>query len=196
LRSNCVVGRDISVDQLRSNVQAVFFAMGLQKAAQLELRPGASGEAATIGVLPDGPPAVPDQELAAVEPRVLNMVSVSIAQGAEVAERIAAHLEKRPVRPDLAPPVIKSDKLKLDWYKALPRFDAAVPTMTEAEAIAEATRCMSCGMCMDCETCWMYCSMNCFVKLPKGEHYKLKLDLCNGCGKCAEACPCGFIEMN
>ena len=56
--------------------------------------------------------------------------------------------------------------------------------MTEPEALAEAARCMSCGMCMDCETCWMYCSKNCFVKLPKGEHYKIKLDLCNGCGKC------------
>jgi Pyruvate/2-oxoacid:ferredoxin oxidoreductase delta subunit len=68
--------------------------------------------------------------------------------------------------------------------------------MTEAEALAEAARCMSCGMCMDCETCWMYCSKNCFVKLPKGEHYKIKLDLCNGCGKCAESCPCGYIAMN
>ena len=40
--------------------------------------------------------------------------------------------------------------------------------------MAEAKRCMSCGMCMDCETCWMYCSTNAFVKLPKGEHYKIK----------------------
>ncbi len=72
---------------------------------------------------------------------------------------------------------------------------AALP-MTEAEALAEAARCMSCGMCMDCETCWMYCSKNCFVKLPKGEHYKIKVDLCNGCGKCVESCPCGYIEMN
>ena len=65
-----------------------------------------------------------------------------------------------------------------------------------AEALEEAKRCMSCGMCMDCETCWMYCTNNCFVKLPKGEHYKVKLELCNGCKKCADACPCGFIQMN
>ena len=65
-----------------------------------------------------------------------------------------------------------------------------------AEVVEEAKRCMSCGMCMDCETCWMYCSSNCFVKLPKGQHYKVKLELCNGCKKCADACPCGYIEMN
>jgi Pyruvate/2-oxoacid:ferredoxin oxidoreductase delta subunit len=50
-------------------------------------------------------------------------------------------------------------------------------------------------MCMDCENCWMYCTNNCFVKLPKGEHYKVKLEVCNGCKKCAEECPCGYIEM-
>jgi NADPH-dependent glutamate synthase beta subunit-like oxidoreductase len=59
----------------------------------------------------------------------------------------------------------------------------------------EAKRCMSCGMCMDCETCWMYCTNNCFVRLPKGEHYKIKLEVCNGCKKCAEACPCGYIDL-
>ncbi len=93
------------------------------------------------------------------------------------------------------PAVIRTDHLKLDWFKAIPRAEVGAP-VTEDEVIAEAARCMSCGMCMDCETCWMYCSKNCFVKLPKGEHYKIKTDLCNGCGKCAESCPCGYIEMN
>ena len=68
--------------------------------------------------------------------------------------------------------------------------------LTEDEVLEEAKRCMSCGMCMDCETCWMYCSNNCFVRLPKGEHCKIKLEVCNGCKKCAEACPSGYIEMN
>ena len=64
--------------------------------------------------------------------------------------------------------------------------------LSEAEALEEAKRCMSCGMCMDCETCWMYCTNSCFVKLPKGEHYRVKLEVCNGCKKCADACPCGY----
>ena len=65
----------------------------------------------------------------------------------------------------------------------------------DRKTLEEAKRCMSCGMCMDCETCWMYCTNNCFVKLPKGEHYKIKLEVCNGCQKCAQECPCGYIEM-
>ena len=96
-----------------------------------------------------------------------------------------------------------------EWYKAAERHqrtDVAVALrepdteiqvgLAEAEVLDEVKRCMSCGLCMDCETCWMYCTNNCFVKLPKGEHYKVKLELCNGCKKCADACPCGFIQMN
>jgi len=90
--------------------------------------------------------------------------------------------------------MITADKMKLDWYPASPCHEST-PGLSEPEVLEEAKRCMSCGMCMDCETCWMYCTNNCFVKLPKGEHYKLKLEVCNGCRKCAEACPCGYIEM-
>ncbi len=195
LRAGCVMGRDLSLEELQRNYQAIFFAMGLQKATQLELRTGSNGGAALIGELPAEPPEVPTEETTETVPRVLNTVSVAIAQGRAVAEAIFAHLEGRSTTQPAAPAVIRSESLKLDWYPAAPRVDSGV-AMTEAEALAEAARCMSCGMCMDCETCWMYCSKNCFVKLPKGEHYKIKLDLCNGCGKCAESCPCGFVVMN
>ena len=39
-RAGCVVGRNLSLEELQRNYQVVFFAMGLQKAAQLELRDG------------------------------------------------------------------------------------------------------------------------------------------------------------
>jgi len=195
LQSGCVVGRDLSREELQQNYQVVFFAAGLQKAAQLELRAGSNGSAFIIGELPAGAPETSVEEVTEAEPRVLNTVSVAIAQGRAVAEAIVAHLDGRGREQFPAPAVIRSESVKLDWYGAALRVDNGA-TMTEAEAIAEASRCMSCGMCMDCETCWMYCSKNCFVKLPKGEHYKIKLELCNGCGKCAESCPCGYIVMN
>jgi Pyruvate/2-oxoacid:ferredoxin oxidoreductase delta subunit len=28
-----------------------------------------------------------------------------------------------------------------------------------------------------------------------GEPYRFKMDFCQGCKKCAEECPCGYIEM-
>jgi NADPH-dependent glutamate synthase beta subunit-like oxidoreductase/Pyruvate/2-oxoacid:ferredoxin oxidoreductase delta subunit len=139
----------------------------------------------------------------------LGLVTIAIAQGRFAAEAIDARFRGvRLEKPAVAAPISK-ERIKLDWYKPAPRHErlhVAVAErepdteiqigLTEAQVLEEAKRCMSCGMCMDCETCWMYCSNNCFVKLPKGEHYKVKLELCNGCKKCAEACPCGFIEMN
>lgn len=195
-RLGCTVGRDVTMDQLQGEYQAVFVAMGLQKPAQLIVHPGAEGRALTIGVLPAELPEVPEQEPTEVEPRVLNTVSVATAQGRAVAQTIAAQFECCAVHQVQPTTVIRSDRVKLDWYPAAPRVERKAPAMSQAEVLAEAARCMSCGMCMDCETCWMYCSKNCFVKLPKGEHYKIKIDLCNGCGKCAASCPCGYIEMN
>jgi len=138
----------------------------------------------------------------------LGLVSIAISQGRFAAEAIDAYLRGTTIqKPDLLP-VIKPEKMKISWYKPADRHARKqVPVkergpdteielgLPEEEVLAEAKRCMSCGLCMDCETCWMYCSNNCFVRLPKGEHCKVKLELCNGCKKCAEECPCGYIDL-
>jgi len=136
----------------------------------------------------------------------LALVATAIFQGRMAARAIEAHLSgHEPEKLEAHPGPCK---VIADWYAEAERHERPrLPVeqrdleaeiqkgLSEEEALEEAKRCMSCGMCMDCETCWMYCTNNCFVKLPKGEHYKVKLELCNGCKKCAEACPCGYIEM-
>ncbi len=138
----------------------------------------------------------------------LGLVSIAISQGRFAAEAIEAHLcGKQPLKPIQAPPAAR-ERVKLDWYKDMARHERTrVPVesrgmdteielgLSEEDALNEAKRCLSCGMCMDCETCWMYCTNNCFVRLPKGEHYRVKLEVCNGCKKCADACPCGYIDL-
>jgi Fe-S-cluster-containing hydrogenase component 2 len=55
---------------------------------------------------------------------------------------------------------------------------------------------MSCGECFDCENCYKYCQDSAVVRPDtKGGEYKFKLENCIGCDKCAEACPCGYIDM-
>lgn len=138
----------------------------------------------------------------------LSLVGTAIRQGAYAAMAIDAYLRDKTIEKPAELPIIKAEKMKLGYYKELPRNERKhVPVdqrgkdtevelgLTKEEALEETKRCMSCGLCMDCETCWMYCTPSCFAKLPKGEHYKIKLELCNGCKKCAEECPCGYIEM-
>jgi Pyruvate/2-oxoacid:ferredoxin oxidoreductase delta subunit len=200
IKCGSAIGRDVTLADLRRDHAAVFFAMGLQKPSQLALQRDGEG-AATVGEAPTGAPAGPYAEVSEADARVANTISPAIAQGRAVAEAIDAFLSGRqPESKAAAPPVIKAEHMKLDWYPSAPPHAEVSPAirlgLSETELVEEAKRCMSCGMCMDCETCWMYCSSNCFVKLPKGEHYKIKLELCNGCKKCMEACPCGYIEMN
>jgi len=131
----------------------------------------------------------------------LSTVTRAIAQGRLAAA--AMHRQLQGLEPEIAAPlpIITASKMRLDWYQPAPRtHDSHSNAIHEAEldeeqVMTEAKRCMSCGMCMDCETCWMYCTNNCFVRLPKGEHSRIKLEVCNGCKKCAEACPTGYIEM-
>ncbi len=139
----------------------------------------------------------------------LGLVTTAISQGRFAAEAIDAHFRGVPLAKPSPAPTITSARLKLNWYPASARHERArVPAadrtmeteiesgLSESAAVDEAKRCMSCGMCMDCESCWMYCTNECFERLPKGKHYRVKLELCNGCKKCADACPCGYIEMN
>jgi Pyruvate/2-oxoacid:ferredoxin oxidoreductase delta subunit len=44
----------------------------------------------------------------------------------------------------------------------------------------------------------MYCTPSCFTKVGEpqpGSFYRIKLDTCDGCRKCADECPCGFLDM-
>jgi NADPH-dependent glutamate synthase beta subunit-like oxidoreductase/Pyruvate/2-oxoacid:ferredoxin oxidoreductase delta subunit len=136
----------------------------------------------------------------------LALVATAVYQGRMAAQAIEAHLRAKDLsRPEAHPPAAK---VITDWYMEAGRNDPQrLPvdqrtmnteierSLSREEAIEEAKRCMSCGMCLDCESCWMYCVNNCFIRLPKGEHYSIKMDLCNGCKKCAEGCPTGYLEL-
>jgi NADPH-dependent glutamate synthase beta subunit-like oxidoreductase/Pyruvate/2-oxoacid:ferredoxin oxidoreductase delta subunit len=136
----------------------------------------------------------------------LALVATAVYQGRLAAQAIEAHLRAKDLSKPEANP--QAAKVITDWYMEAgrnepQRLPVEQRTMTneiehglsQEEAVAEAKRCMSCGMCLDCESCWMYCTNNCFIRLPKGEHYSIKMDMCNGCKKCAEGCPTGYLEL-
>ncbi len=141
----------------------------------------------------------------------LGLATIAIYQGRQAADTIHRNFRgiEDPEKDDR--PIIEKDKIVFDYYANMARQQAQKlapderiddldkeieKTITEEQVIEESKRCMSCGSCFDCGTCWSLCQDQAIHKpLEKFQTYTFNLDLCKGCNKCAEACPCGFIEM-
>jgi len=74
-------------------------------------------------------------------------------------------------------------------------FGEVVGGLSEAEAIYEAGRCLSCGNCFECDGCLGACPEDAVIKLGPGHRYRFDYDRCTGCGTCYEQCPVHAIEM-
>ena len=112
--------------------------------------------------------------------------------------------------------IIPSDKLFLAHFEYTPRNkrSAQVPTAEEVlghfaerhkgldaeQAQDEAQRCMSCGMCFECDNCVIFCPQDAVFRVKKdksttGRYVDTDYTKCVGCHICAEVCPTGYIEM-
>ncbi len=72
-------------------------------------------------------------------------------------------------------------------------FNERVAGLAGDEALREAGRCLSCGVCFECDNCWHFCPDAAVIKQEGG--YEIDYDYCKGCGICAAECPCGHIDM-
>ncbi len=141
----------------------------------------------------------------------LDLVTTAVGHGRRAAEAIERKFLDQPLEPDEMP-IIRTDKMRLEHYEKSERQEPSSlgveerlgdvekevnQGLTEEQLIVESRRCMSCGFCFDCEKCWLFCQDQAIDKpMEKGLLYKFKLENCTGCKKCAEECPCGFIEMH
>jgi glutamate synthase (NADPH/NADH) small chain len=112
--------------------------------------------------------------------------------------------------------VISSDKLFLGHFSYTPRNlrEEDVPSadevlnhfaertigFTDEQAVAEAERCMSCGMCFECDNCVIYCPQDAVFRVKKdkattGRYVDTDYAKCVGCHICADVCPTGYIDM-
>lgn len=64
--------------------------------------------------------------------------------------------------------------------------------LSEAQAMAEAQRCLNCGVCTTCDLCLIFCPD---VAISRNGTYHIALDYCKGCGLCAAECPRGALVM-
>ena len=89
----------------------------------------------------------------------------------------------------------QSQQPYLDLARRRASFDEVIGGLDASTALLEARRCLSCGNCFECDTCYGVCPDNAISKLGQGKRYEINLDFCKGCGMCAEECPAGAIDM-
>ena len=94
----------------------------------------------------------------------------------------------------------KRHVVTLDKESALGNFDERLGKLDEKEAQAEAKRCMSCGMCFECDNCVVYCPQTAVYRVPKskattGRYVDTDYSKCIGCHICHDVCPTGYIQM-
>ncbi len=87
-----------------------------------------------------------------------------------------------------------------DEKEVLGHFKERMFGLSEEEAVQEADRCMSCGMCFECDNCVIYCPQDAVYRVPKdkstmGRYVATDYSRCIGCHICADVCPTGYIDM-
>jgi len=97
-------------------------------------------------------------------------------------------------------PRIQRKIITLDKQTALGNFEERIEALSEKQAVEEGKRCMSCGMCFECDNCVVYCPQTAVFRVPKakatlGRYVDTDYNKCIGCHICADVCPTGYIQM-
>jgi NADPH-dependent glutamate synthase beta subunit-like oxidoreductase len=136
-------------------------------------------------------------------------VTIAVGHGKHAARHIDAFLKGSKYTRAPRHAVVGHDKLHL-WYRTVAAqveqqrlpvndrqsgFDEIMKNLSEADALFEARRCLSCGNCFECDGCLGACPEDAIIKLGPGKRYKFDFDRCTGCATCFEQCPCHAIEM-
>ncbi len=100
---------------------------------------------------------------------------------------------------NLVPREIREEK-HIEGDAVLGNFEERIIGFTEEQARKEGERCMSCGMCFECDNCVIYCPQDAVHRVPKaertvGRYVYTDYTRCIGCHICADVCPTGYIKM-
>ncbi len=138
--------------------------------------------------------------------------TMAVGAGRKAARAIVEFLNGRTIREPYMPQPIWAKQLRLDYYvhverndheylppeKRVKGFDEVNLPLAAEAALAETKRCMSCGLCMVCDRCRIFCCEEAISRdltRPQGRVMFTDYAKCVGCGTCADICPCHYIEM-
>jgi NADPH-dependent glutamate synthase beta subunit-like oxidoreductase len=115
----------------------------------------------------------------------------------------------RPQERLMNPRVVTFDELNTDYFepsrrqretkdlikKRIKGFREITCGFTEGTALEEAERCFSCGTCVGCENCYVFCPDASIIKIGEVLSHQVDYDFCKGCGICFSECPRGVISL-
>ena len=92
------------------------------------------------------------------------------------------------------------DEVHIEGDSVLGNFEERIIAYSEEQAQKEGERCMSCGMCFECDNCVIYCPQDAVSRVKKsdrtvGRYVETDYTKCIGCHICADVCPTGYIKM-
>jgi NADPH-dependent glutamate synthase beta subunit-like oxidoreductase len=139
-----------------------------------------------------------------------SMVVDALGDGKRAARDIDRVLSAEPLRPEDSVEVMPYEKLNTAYFRHAPRTEAPLaPAATRRtsqvtevtlaysreQALAEADRCMSCGVCNGCDNCYIVCpDISVMRDTRENGHYSIRTHYCKGCLVCVQECPTGCLE--
>ncbi|RIK66578.1 MAG: hypothetical protein DCC65_09540 [Planctomycetota bacterium] len=134
-------------------------------------------------------------------------VAAAIGSGRRAAWQIHKTLTGENLRPAELPRVAGYEHMHMHVFTQAPArhaahrdarqrrrtFEEVRLGLAESEGPAEAGRCLSCGVCNECDRCVTHCPEG--ILRRDGDGYRFDYDYCKGCGICAAQCPRGVIYM-
>ena len=139
-----------------------------------------------------------------------SMVVDALGDGKRAARDIDRVLSAEPLCPEDPVEVMPYEKLNTAYFRHAPRTEAPLASPAERQAsqvtevtlaysreqaVAEADRCMSCGVCNGCDNCYIVCpDVSVMRDTRQNGHYSIRTHYCKGCLVCVQECPTGALE--
>ncbi len=91
-------------------------------------------------------------------------------------------------------------EVHIDADKVIGNFEERLLALSDTDVVDEAKRCMSCGLCFECDNCLVFCPQGAVSRTPKkerttGRYVETDYFKCIGCHICRDVCPSGYIQM-
>ena len=139
-----------------------------------------------------------------------SMVVDALGDGKRAARDIDRLLTSQALAADPEPVIMPYEGLNAAYFRPAPRIEAPLSpaaerrrsqqvevtlAYSEQQAVAEADRCMSCGVCNGCDNCYLVCpDVSVLRDARQNGHYSIRTTYCKGCLVCVQECPTGCLE--